>query len=122
MGRPSAEPAERCRRLCLALPEAYEQETWGSATYRVRGKIFAIQSGEADEATMSCKSPPGVRDAMVEGDRARFYVPHYVGSKGWIGVRLSGAVDWDEVADLIEWSYRATAPKRVAARLDAARG
>jgi predicted DNA-binding protein (MmcQ/YjbR family) len=88
----------------------------------VRGKIFAIQSGEADEATMSCKSPPGVRDAMVEGDRARFYVPHYVGSKGWIGVRLSGAVDWDEVADLIEWSYRATAPKRVAARLDAARG
>ena len=117
----AAEPAERFRRLCLALPETYEEETWGSATYRVRGKIFAIQSGEAERATMSCKSPPGVRDAMVEGDPAHFSVPPYVGSKGWIGVRLSRDVDWSEVADLIEWSYRATAPKRVAARLDAAR-
>ncbi|MBO0704988.1 MAG: MmcQ/YjbR family DNA-binding protein [Candidatus Dormibacteraeota bacterium] len=116
----AAEPAERFRRLCLALPEAYEQETWGSATYRVRGRIFAMQGGEARAVTVTCKSPPGVRDAMVQEDPGRFYVPPYVGAKGWIGVRLSSAVDWAELADLIEWSYRATAPKRVAARLDGA--
>jgi hypothetical protein len=130
MGR-GVEPADRLRRLCLALPEAYEQETWGSATYRVRGKIFAIQSGgsspgtplsgEADQATVSCKAPPGVRDAMVEANPARFYVPPYVGAKGWIGVRLVIDPDWDEMADLIEWSYRATAPRRLAAQLDAPR-
>lgn len=53
----AAEPAERFRRLCLALPEAYEQETWGSATYRVRGRIFVMQGGEAGAVTVTCCSP-----------------------------------------------------------------
>jgi predicted DNA-binding protein (MmcQ/YjbR family) len=113
------EPAERLRRLCLALPQAHEQETWGAATYRVRGKIFGLQSGDAAEPTVSCKAPPGVRDAMVDANPARFFVPSYVGPKGWIGIRLCVDPDWGEVADLIEWSYRATAPRRVATQLDA---
>ena len=88
----------------------------------MRGKIFAIQGGEADRPQVSCKSPPGVRDAMVDGNPARFYVPPYVGAKGWIGIRLAVDQDWDEVSDLIEWSYRSTAPRRVAAQLDEGQG
>ena len=42
-------------------------------------------------------------------------MPAYVGHKGWIGVQLSGAVDWDEIAALVERSYRMTAPKRLVA-------
>jgi hypothetical protein len=57
--------------------------------------------------------------ALVGANPERFFVPPYVGPKGWIGIELEGGPDWDEVADLIEESYRMTAPKRLAAQLDA---
>lgn len=47
----------------------------------------------------------------------RFFVPPYVGHRGWVGVRLERDVDWDEVADLIEDAYRMVAPKGLVARL-----
>jgi hypothetical protein len=50
----------------------------------------------------------------------RFFVPRYVGPKGWIGIHLDGAPDWDLVRDLILDSYRMTAPKRVVRMLDEA--
>jgi len=49
----------------------------------------------------------------VGSDPKRFFVPPYVGHHGWIGVWLDVEIDWDEVADLIEESYRMTAPKRL---------
>jgi predicted DNA-binding protein (MmcQ/YjbR family) len=53
---------------------------------------------------------------LVAENPASFYVPPYVGSKGWVGIRLDvGTVDWDEVRELIIDSYRLTAPKRLAA-------
>ena len=105
---------ERLRAICLALPEAAERETWGVPTFRVRDKIFAMSNG-GDPATPSfnCKAPAGVQQALIAGDPARFYKPAYVGSKGWIGVRLDGAVDWDEVAGFVADSYRMTAPKKL---------
>ena len=51
-------------------------------------------------------------------DPARYFVPPYVGHRGWVGVWLDGAVDWREVAELVEESYRMTAPKRLVAGLD----
>jgi predicted DNA-binding protein (MmcQ/YjbR family) len=116
----ASEPLERLRAICLALPEASERETWGEATFRVRDKIFAM-AGDGNgkgRLAMSCKAPPGLQAALVETDPARFFVPPYVGSKGWIGAYLGDVTDWDELADLVEESYRMTAPKRVAALLD----
>ena len=55
---------------------------------------------------------------LVEAAPERFYVPPYVGPKGWIGIYLGDETDWDELADLVEESYRMTAPKRLAALLD----
>ena len=49
----------RLRRICLALPQATEQETWGEATFRVRGKIFVVAREDDDGTTFSCKAPPG---------------------------------------------------------------
>ena len=54
---------------------------------------------------------------MVGDDPARFFVPAYVGAKGWVGVNVTVAADWDELRGLIEESYRMTAPKRLAAML-----
>src|SRR4051812_46652824 len=116
----SGEPLDRLRAICLALPESTERETWGEATFRVREKIFAMAgtgNGRGRWA-MSCKARPGLQAALVEADPARFYVPPYVGPKGWIGVYLGDETDWDELADLVEESFRMTAPKRVAALLN----
>jgi predicted DNA-binding protein (MmcQ/YjbR family) len=101
------------RALCLALPEAFEQETWERPTFRVGGqeKIFCMAAPDGTSATM--KADPEEREAVLsEGDR--FYVPPYVGAKGWIGVYLDQGTDWDEVAELIATSYCLIAPKQLA--------
>ena len=97
------------------MPQAYEQETLGDATFRVRGKIFVV-AREADEGvtTFSCKAPPGSQHVLVNADPRRFYVPPYVGHKGWVGVRLDGKPDWDEIARIVERSHRLVAPRRLA--------
>jgi predicted DNA-binding protein (MmcQ/YjbR family) len=100
---------DRLRAICLALPEATERETWGTQTFRVREKIFAMSGGE----DLSCKAPPGAQDTLVGSDPERFFRPAYVGSKGWIGVRFDDGTDWDEVAFLVRQSYEMTAPKKL---------
>src|SRR2546421_12421152 len=114
-----ADPAARIREICLALPEAVEQPFGGhtAPSFRVRGKLFVMIS--EDRTCMTCKAPPGEQQALVGSDGARFFVPAYVGHKGWIGVRLGVEKDWDELGELIEESYRMTAPKRLSARLSA---
>jgi predicted DNA-binding protein (MmcQ/YjbR family) len=111
-------PLDRLREICLALPESAEKEAWGDPTFRVRDKIFAMYKVGDGRLSVWCKAPPGVQNALVGSDPERFFVPPYVGHRGWIGVRLDVELDWDEVADLIERSYRMTALKRLSALLD----
>ena len=108
----------RLRDVCLAFPEATEKEAWGDPTWRVRDRIFAMQKGnyEGGRPSVWCKAPEGAQHALVASD-PRFFVPPYVGHKGWVGVYLDGPVDWEELGDLIEQSYRLIAPKRLVARL-----
>jgi hypothetical protein len=107
----------RLRPICLALPEAEERETWGEATFRVRDKIFCMHIADADEPALWCKAPQGSQDILVGADPKRFFVPPYVGHKGWVGMRLDRKVDWREVAQLVKRSYRMTAPKKLAGRV-----
>jgi len=115
---PRRNPLERLRALCLALPEAIERPTWGTPTFRVRDKIFVIFTAGDGQPSISCKASPGGQEVLVGSQPERYYVPPYVGNRGWVGVRLGGAVDWSQVADLVEESYRLTAPKRLLALLD----
>lgn len=117
---PSADPLPRLRAVCLDLPEAVEVETWGDPTFRVRDKIFAMLKSGDGRPSLWCKAPPGVQEVLVGAAPVRFFVPPYVGHRGWIGIRLdrAGAPDWDEVAALVADSYRMTAPKRLRAMLD----
>jgi len=110
-------PMDRVRAICVGLPEAYEELTWGAATFRVRKKIFAIVSDEAGVLRASLKALREDQEAML-AQGTPFYLPPYVGAKGWIGVVLSdGAVDWQEVDELIRESYRLVAPRRLAAEI-----
>ncbi len=97
-------------------------EAWGEPTFRVRNKLFAMfASAESHHGggrpAVWCKAGPGNQELMVRAAPKRFFVPPYVGPSGWVGVFLDGAVDWAELAELLEDSYRLTAPKRLLAQL-----
>ncbi len=112
-------PLVQVRKICLRLPEAIEQETWEIPTFRVRAKIFVMYTDHDDRPAIWLKAPPGSQTILVGADRDRFFVPPYVGHKGWVGVHLDQRPNWREVAQLVERSYRMTAPKRLAALVPA---
>ncbi|MCD0452003.1 MmcQ/YjbR family DNA-binding protein [Actinocorallia sp. API 0066] len=105
----------RVRAICLALPEAEEKPFGGhtAPTFRVRNKIFTMTS--EDGLSMTFKAAQGVQQALVGEDPERFFVPPYVGPKGWVGARLDVPQDWTEIAELLQDSYRLVAPKRLSA-------
>lgn len=114
----------RLRAICLAFPEASEREAWGDPTWRVHGRIFAMQKGNylGGRPSLWLKAPDGAQGVLVEADPDRYFVPGYVGHRGWIGMHLDGeALDWALLGSLAEQSYRLIAPKRVAAQLPTSR-
>ena len=108
---------DRLRAICLALPEAVEKETWGDPTFRVRDRIFALVRHGDGRLSFWCKAPEGSQMVLVGADPDRFFVPPYVGHKGWVSVHLDHEPDWAEVAALVRRSYRLIAPKRLSARI-----
>lgn len=111
------ELTRRLREICLALPDATERETWGHPTFRVRDKIF-VGCGQDDDGrvTTSMKAAPGEQEVLL-AEGHPFFFPKYVGSKGWIGIELDSDTDWGEIAELVEDSYRAIAPKTLVEKL-----
>ena len=111
-------PIDRLRAICLALPETVEKEAWGDPTFRVRDRIFAMEKRGDGRVSVWCKAPPGSQAVLVGADPAAFFVPPYVGPKGWVGMRLDRRPDWKEVATLVRRSYRLIAPRRLAATVE----
>jgi hypothetical protein len=103
------------RKFALSLPEAEERETWDTATFRVRNKIFVMF--DEKERHLWIKSTHDEQKALIAMDPEAFFVPSYVGSKGWVGVVVSKA-DRGEVEDLLTEAWRLTAPKRLVAAFD----
>ena len=126
------DPAEPClltlREICLALPGADEKISHGRPNFFTR-KVFAIYGGSlngdhfAPVARHALLFLPDADDRPALLEDERFFVPAYVGTNGWLGLsfELSGChrVDWGEVAELVDASYRNTAPARLVAELDA---
>jgi len=111
---------ERLRRICLALPEATEQEAWSEPTWRVKAKMFA-QLDDYHHGSPHCSVwlPASIeaQEALVAADPARFFRPPYVGHKGWVGVVLDTKPDWETVAELVREAYRRIAPPKLAGQL-----
>ncbi len=107
------------RQVCLALPESAEVEAWGRPTFRAGTRMFAVFAGnDAHAFGVTFKPEADERLALLED--TRFYVPPYFGPGGWVALDLTRAsVDWGEVAELMESSYRQVALKRMLAALDA---
>ena len=111
---------EKLRAICLALPEASEEGGVGNPTFKVRGKIFAMRHPQDGRMSVWLKAPPGAQGALIHTSPQVFFVPPYVGHHGWVGAWLDIDIglDWEHLAELIEESYRMTAPKRLVALLD----
>lgn len=114
-------PLDCVRRLCLALPETEERLSHGAPTFFVRGKksfVMYMDDHHGDgRLALWCHAPPGAQPSLVRADPERFFVPPYVGTRGWIGVRLDRGANWEQIADIIEDAYRKVAPKRLIERL-----
>jgi hypothetical protein len=115
----------RIREICLALPESSERLSHGAPTFFVRGKrafLMVLTDHHGDgRFAIWCAAPEGVQQLLGEADPEKFFVPAYVGHRGWLGVRLDRGLDWNELAGIAEDAYAEVAPaKLVAAARDMA--
>lgn len=112
-------------KICLALPESQRSVRGDHADFRVRRKVFAyyLNSHHGDGiVSVCCKASLGENVDRVASNPERFYMPAYIGPRGWFGLRLDrDAVDWLEVQNVVELSYRLVAPKTLAMTLDGVR-
>jgi hypothetical protein len=108
----------RLMKICLALPEAIQEQASRHASFLVRKSVFAyyLNDHHGDGIiSVCCKVLPGDNEALVAAHPAKFYLPAYIGPRGWVGLRLDvSGLDWNEVAELVAGSYRLIAPKRLA--------
>ncbi len=114
---------ERIREICLGLPETSERLSHGAPTFFVRGKkaflmVMTDHHGDGRFAVW-CAAPTGMQSMLVDADHERFFVPPYVGHRGWLGVRLDRGLHWDELTGIAEDAYAEVAPRKLveAARL-----
>jgi predicted DNA-binding protein (MmcQ/YjbR family) len=111
----------RVGKICLRFPEVENKPFGGhvAPAFRVRDKIF-VGTGQVGRPRLEFKAGPGVQQALVGSNPDRFFVPKYVGSKGWTGAWLDVEQDWDEIAELCEEAYRLVAPNTLVKQLDEA--
>jgi predicted DNA-binding protein (MmcQ/YjbR family) len=113
----------RLRAICLALPEAQEKLSHGEPTWFAgNGRVFAMYDDHhhgAPHVSVWLPAPPGLQEALIERDPARFWRPPYLGHRGWIAVVLDRRPDWGVVAGLVEQGFRLVASARLVARLPA---
>jgi hypothetical protein len=113
------------RRIALEFPEASEKVSWGRPVF-CAPKMFAMYGGNAKQGGEMVAYPysllvkvDGSERNALERD-PRFYFPAYMGPAGWLGLDLTAKkVDWDEVRELVDASYRMVAPKKFVRLLDA---
>jgi hypothetical protein len=121
----AADLENRIRSICLGFPGATEKLSHGSPGF-FAGRQFTMlwMDGhhEHDFAHLWCAAPEGAQSALIASNPTRFFRPPYVGARGWVGVRLEGDLDLEELDTLLEDAYRCVATKRQLAQLDAESG
>lgn len=104
------------RELALSLPATTEKPSYGTPGFRVRDRLFARIREEPD-ALVLWRESVEEKEALIEAEPQKFFAtPHYDGYPN-ILVRLD-AVDPDELAELLEESWRIRAPGRLVGELD----
>jgi hypothetical protein len=107
----------KLREICLAFPETSERLSHGAPTFFVREKrsfLMLLTNHHGDgRFAIWCAAPDGMQKMLVEADPERFFVPPYVGHRGWLGVRLDRGIHWDELTGIAEDAYADVAPAKL---------
>ena len=113
----------RCSTICRALPETHREIHGTHARFTVRNRTFAyfLNDHHGDGIiSIACKVGRSRMTHFLDRDSTRFYVPDYIGPRGWIALCLDvKPIDWKGVESLVRDSYVAVAPKRLAAAASA---
>lgn len=114
-GARDRERLKKLAQICLALPGAAKEELHGHAAFKVRKKTFAyyLNDHHGDGiVSVCCKVLAGDNARLIEGNPRKFYMPAYIGPRGWVALRLDRpTVDWVEVGELVRGSYEQMASK-----------
>lgn len=116
MNRTVESALEQVRAICLVLPETSERPSHGSPSFFAARRNFVsfLDDHHGDgRLAIWCAAPEGMQQVLVEAGPERFFVPPYVGFRGWVGLRLDRSPDWEEVADVIRKAYRTVANARL---------
>lgn len=98
----------RLRRLCLALPGTTEKVSHGEPTFWVGGRMFAMLDTHhhgAPHLGVWLAMPLGSQEGLGYQDPERFFVPPYVGKRGWVGMRLDGRSSWRVVERVVREAH-----------------
>ncbi|MBA2642765.1 MAG: MmcQ/YjbR family DNA-binding protein [Actinobacteria bacterium] len=108
---------QKIRELCLAFPETSERLSHGAHTFFVREKrafVMVLTDHHGDgRFALWCAAPEGIQQMLTEADSDRYFVPPYVGHRGWLGVRLDRDLGWTDIAGIVEDAYLEVAPARL---------
>src|SRR5215475_3187720 len=108
--------------LVSALPEAAAEVCGGRhLSFKVRGKTFGyfLNDHHGDgRVALNCKTAPGVHDTLARVASDRFFIPKYIGTRGWLGLSIDlPTIDWTQVEDVITEAYRLVAPRALLSTL-----
>ncbi len=114
---------KRLVKICESLPEVVTEAAGDQhIAFRIRKRIFAYYLFDHHGDGMiafTCKSSLSEQRRLIKDDPISFFVPAYLGSRGWIAIRLDlDEVDWDTVAELARRAYQEIAPRKLAAAID----
>ncbi len=106
------------REVCLSFPAAEEFVSHGSPNFRAgkKGKIFAtyVVNHHGDgRIALWLNAPDGAQAHYTRAEPKHFFVPPYVGPRGWLGVNLDKGVSWKRVAALVREAYEKVAPPQL---------
>ena len=119
----SARRRKQLVEICETLPEvAYDSVGDGHIAFRIRKKTFAyylLDHHSDGMIAFCCKSSLSEQRRLIRNDAETFFVPAYLGAKGWVGIRLDlDEVDWETVSELARRAFQLTAPRKLAALIE----
>ena len=110
----------RLRAAALGYPETTEDHPWGETAFKVRGKVFLFLFRGVEGLSFSMKLPVSREFALVWD----FASPtgYGLGKSGWVTCKIGHdtMVDPDLLVGWLGESWRAIAPKKLAAALQPA--